>query len=237
MRGFLGFAFLLVVALVLAALVVVPAVARPIVVDAVREVSPFGDQPIDVEVDVSPVALLLGTVDRIRVTGTGLETEGVLIGSLDLSIHDVSTSNRTFRALDGRLSAVALPFVTSSVLVIDSISLSGTSGDVDAVARLDLRASLSLVGNAFADAGVPVDGLELVAGGVAFNVLGQRVTVPLGVDAGALVIPDVAGGGPLVVVEPGPDDPWRITGVEVTPSGLEIHAALEPDGVVEGARR
>lgn len=234
MRGFLGFVLLLLAALVLAALVIVPVVARPIVADAVRAALPFGDQPVDVEIDLDPVGLLLGTIERIHVTGRGLEAEGARIGELDMTVTDVSTTSRTFRTASGRLQNVELPFVQSSTLVINSIELDGPYGDVDAVALLDVRASLALVGNAFGDAGVAVEQLELIDGGVAFTILGQRAEAPLGVDAGALVLPDVGGGGPLVIVEPGPDDPWRITGVSVTPAGFAIDVALQPEDVLGG---
>lgn len=233
MRGFLGFVFVLLAALVVAALVIVPIVARPIVSDAVREALPFGDQAVEVDVELNPVGLLLGTIDRIHVTGSGLAAEGAIIGDLDITVTGVSTTSRTFRTVSGRLGNVELPFVPSTTLVVTSIELDGPYGDVDAVARLDVRASLSLIGNALADAGIPVEQLELIDGGVAFAILGQRVEVPLGVDGGALVLPDVAGGGPLVIVEPGPDDPWRLMAVGVTPAGFAIDVALEPEGVLQ----
>ena len=234
MRGLLGFVFVLLAVLVLAALVIVPIVARPIVADAVREALPFGKQPYDVEVELNPVSLLLGTIDRIHVTGTDLKAEGATIGNLDMTVTDVSTVEHTFRTIDGQLDFVELPFVESSSLAITSIELDGPYGDVDAVARFDVRASLALVGNAFAEAGIAVDGLELVEGGVALDVLGQHASVELAVDAGALVLSDVAGAGPLVVVEPGPDDPWRLTGIRASPSGFELDVALEPEGVLRG---
>ena len=234
MRGFLGFVLVLLAALVVAALVIVPIVARPIVEDAVRAALPFEDQPLDIEVDLNPVSLLAGTIDRIHVTGTALEAEGAIIGDLDMTVTDVSTSARTFRTVSGRLANVELPFVQASTLVITSIELDGPFGDVDAVALLDVRASLALIGNAFADAGIAVEQLELIDGGAAFAVLGQRVQVQVAVDQGALVLADVGGGGPLTIVEPGPDDPWRLTGVRAGPSGFEIDVALEAEDVLGG---
>lgn len=232
MRGFFGFVLVLLATLAVAALVIVPIAVRPIVEDAVRAALPFEDQPLAITVDVNPVSLLSGTIDRIHVTGTALEAEGAIIGELDMTVTDVSTTTHRFRTASGRLANVELPFVQSSTLVITSIDLDGPYGDVDAVARLDVRASLALIGNAFADAGVPIEELELVEGGAAFVILGQRVAVQLAIDQGALVMPDVGGGGPLVVLEPGPDDPWRLTAVRMTPSGLEIDVALEPEGVL-----
>ena len=233
MRGFVGFVLVLLAALVVAALVIVPVVARPIVADTVREALPFGDQPVDIEVELNPLGLLAGTIDRIHVTGAALRVEGAVVGELDMTVTDVSTVNRRFRTASGRLRDVQLPFVQSETLTITSIELDGPYGDVAAVALLDVRASLAMIGNAFADAGLAIEGLELIDGGVAFVVLDQRVEVPLAVDAGALVLPEVLG-GPLVVVEPGPDDPWRLTGVRVTTSGFEVDVQLEPEGMLGG---
>jgi hypothetical protein len=214
--------------LAVAALVVVPLIVRPMVVDAVREASPFGDAPLEVEVDINPVSLLLGTVDRIRVTGAGLQAEGADIAALDLTLTDVETGSHRFRQASGRLTGVTLPFVQASTLVIETIELSGPSGDLAATASFDLRGTLALIGNAFAEAGIAVDSLEVVEGGIAFGFFDQRVVVPVGADGGALVIPDVAGGGPLVIVAPGPDDPWRVTGVAIGPTGMEVDVSLEP---------
>lgn len=232
MRGFLGSVLLLLAVLALAALVALPMVVRPMVVDTVRAASPFGEGPIEVQVDINPIALLLGSIDRIHITGADLQAEGAEVAGLDLTLTDVSTSGHTFRALEGRLTGVSVPFVEGSALAIETVELSGASSDVSAVARLDLRATLALVGNAFADAGIAVESLELVDGGVAFVLFSERVVVPLGVDAGAMVIPDVAG-GQLVIVEPGPDDRWRITGVALTPSGMNVDVALDADGVLD----
>ena len=234
MRGFLAFTVLLLAALAVAAYVAVPMIVRPMVVDAVREASPFVDQEIDVEVDIDPLNLMLGTVDRIRITGAGLQAEGADIAGLDVTLTDVVTGDRSFRTISGRLTGVALPFAQGTTLVIGAIELSGRTGDVDALARLDARATLALVGNAFADAGLAVDSLELVDGGVAFVLFNERVVVPVGADGGAMVIPDVAG-GQLVVVEPGPDDPWRIAGVAVTPTGMEVHVSLDSGEALGGS--
>src|SRR5215213_4060880 len=234
MRGFVGFAFVLLVALALAALLIVPIVVRPIVADAVRAALPFEDQPLDVEVDLNPVSLLSGTIDTIHVSGKALEAEGAVIGELDMTVTNVSTNDHRFRTVSGLLRNVELPFVGASPIVVTSIELDGPYGDVDATALLDVRASLALIGNSFGDAGIPVESLELIEGGVAFTVLGHRVEVPLAVDAGALVLPDVAGGGPITILEPGPDDPWRLTAVRAMAGGFEIDFSLQPEGVLGG---
>jgi hypothetical protein len=203
MRGFVAFVLVLVAALVAAALLLVPAVIRPIVVDQVRAALPFEDQPVDVDVDVNPVRLLLGTVDSIHVAGDDLDTNGAGIGRLDVTFRDVSTTSHAFRSISGILQKVALPFVQDTELVVDSIAVEGTS-----------------------DAGIPVASVELVDGGISTTLFDQPVQVAIGVDAGSLVLVDVAGGGPMTILAPAPDDPWRITGVKVTPSGMSIEASI-----------
>lgn len=233
MRGFVAFVLVLVAALVVVAVLAVPSFVRPIVVDQVRAALPLQGQPVDVEVDLNPVGLLLGTIDSIHVTGTGLETATATIGSLDLTFHEVSTSTHAFKSVDGSLRQVTLPFVQDTQLVLDTIAVSGTSADIHAVADLDIRASLGLIGNAFADAGVAVDGLQLTDGGVTFNLFGQPVTVRAGVDSGSLVLLDVAGGGPMTIVQPARDDPWRITSASITPSGMKIEASIGSAGLLQ----
>jgi hypothetical protein len=233
MRGFVAFVLALVAVLVVAALVIVPGVIRPIVVDQVRAALPFRDQPVNVDVDVNSVRLLLGTIDSIHVTGEALETDGATIGRLDLTFRDVSTTSHAFKSIGGTLQKVGLPFVQDTELVLDSITVDGASDDVHAVADLDIRASLSVIGNAFADAGIPVASVELVDGGITTTFFDQPVRVAVGVDNGALVLVDVAGSGPMTIVAPARDDPWRITGVTVTPSGMKIEASIGTAGLLQ----
>jgi hypothetical protein len=233
MRRFVGFVIVLFAVLVAAAAFIVPAIVRPIVADQVRAALPVTDQPVDVQVDMNPLSLLLGSIDSIHVTGGPLETATATVGQLDLTFRDVSATTHAFASVSGTLRKVTLPFVQNTELVVDTITVDGTSTDVRAVADLDIRASLGLIGNAFADAGIPVDSVELANGGISTTLFGQPVRIAVGVDAGSLVLVDVAGGGPMTIVEASPDDPWRITGVTVTPSGMTIQASIDTAGFLQ----
>ena len=230
----LAFLAFLVIALAVVAVVVVPMVVRPIVIDAVRAASPFGAAPLDVEVDLNALGLLRGKVDRIHVHGAKLVTGDTTIGALDLTVTGVSTTDRGFEAITGRLSTLSVPWVEGSTITIDGIDLVGQSGAVVASATLDAKAGVALVGAAFGDAGVPVDDIELADGGVTLVVLGHQVELALEVQDGALVLPDVLGGGPVTLLEPGPDDPWRLTGVSVTAAGMVIEGVLDAQRVLAG---
>lgn len=234
MRRFLAFAIVLFAALIAAAALLVPTIVRPIVADQVRAALPFEGQPVDVQVELDPVGLLLGSIDSIHVTGSSLETADATIGALDLTFGGVSTTTHAFTSVSGTLRNVTLPFAQNTELVLDTITVDGSSSDMRAVADLDIRASLSLIGNAFADAGIPVDDVELANGGISTTIFGQAVQIAIGVDSGSLVLLDVAGGGPMSIVAAAPDDPWRITGVTVTPSGMTIQAAIGAAGLFQG---
>jgi hypothetical protein len=228
-RSILGFVTLVLALVAILAFVAVPLVIKPIVADAVRASSPFDDQELGVEVELNAVGLVLGGIDQIHVTGSDLDADGPIIGSLDLTVTGVSTSDHSFRGVSGSLSTVQVEGFDGSPITIERIDLSGPSGRVEADAHLDARAAIGLVGSAFADAGVPVEGIELADGAVAITFLGQRVELPLAVDQGALVLPDVLGTGELVLLQPQPDDPWTLSGVSVTATGMTIVATFDAD--------
>src|SRR5438093_13286296 len=95
MRTFLGWATLVAI-LGAIAFIAAPLVARPLVVAAVRAASPFGTAPLDVEVGVGTLALLRGTIDDIRVTGSNLASGRITVGRLDIDAHDVGIGDRAF---------------------------------------------------------------------------------------------------------------------------------------------
>ena len=227
MRSLLGFLVFIAVVIGLVVAFAVPAFVAPMVVAAVRDASPFGDQPIDVEVDVDAVGLLRGFVGEIRISGEDLSRDEVRIGALDLVIRDVRIADNSFDALDGALGDVAVPVFDLEPLVVDRIALAGASDDVSATATLDHDAALAFVTRSFAEQGIDASGIELIDGGVSVVIFEQRVDLMIGVADGALVIPDVLGTGPMDLLAPLPEDPWRLTGVTTTFGGLEIVAEVD----------
>jgi hypothetical protein len=214
--------------------IVVPVIARPVIVSAVQAASPFGDTPLQVDVDCNVFGLLAGTVDRIRVRGTNLKRGDVTIGALDVTVRDAATSGQAFRSIDGTLSAVAVPSGDGTPLTIDEIDLSGPSAATTASATLDHDAAVRLIESAFADAGIDVSGIELGTGTVAFKAFGSRVEVPVRVENGAIAVVDPFGTGSLELVKPRPDDGWRFTGVTVTEGGMTIDAIVDAGKLLGG---
>jgi len=58
------------------------------------------------------------------------------------------------------------------------------------------------------------------------------VELGLAVADGALIIPDVLGAGPMELVVPQPDDPWRLREARVGPAGMELEAVVDVDALV-----
>lgn len=228
MRSFVGW-LLLVAILGAIGFVAAPLVARPLIAQSVRAALPFAADPLEVDVAVDTLHLLTGSIDGIHVTGSHLETASATIGSLDVSAHDVSIGDHGFASMTGTLDTVVMHRPSGGDLPIDRITLSGASSAVDADALLGKAAVVELVQKALGDSGLPVDGIELTSGGLRLAVLGQRTEVAIGVVDGAVTIAGSVSGGSIVLFRPEAGDPWRITGVSMSPSGMDVHAVLDLD--------
>jgi hypothetical protein len=228
MRGFLGFAVFVLVLLTLGAALLAPAVLAPMVVSAIRDASPFGDQPLDVEVRVDALGLIRGFVGEIRVSGTNLGRDGLTIGSLAVTAREVGIGgDHAFASLFGTLGRVAVPQEDGDPIVITRIELSGPSSDLTATAHLDRAAAIAFIQRAFDQQGVAVSDIELAGGSLSFVVFEQRAAVPVGVQDGALVIPDMLGGGPVELLAPLPEDAWRLSGASITADGMDLTASID----------
>lgn len=230
MRTFLGWV-LLVAILGAIAFAVAPVVARPLVVDAVRAASPFDAQPLGIDVSVDSLNLIQGRIDRIHVTGTDLHAGGMTFGTLDVTATDVAIGDHSFDSIQGTLGSVVLTRSDGTSLDADRIVLSGPSTAVDATATIARDAAIAMVRGALTQAGLPTDGIELVDGGVRLQLLGQRTDVAIGVVDGSLTIAAALAGGQVVLLGPSAGDPWRLSGVTIAPTGMQVQAIAD---LVEG---
>jgi hypothetical protein len=215
------------------AYVLAPLVARPLVADVVRAASPFGSEPLQVDVSADAFGLLQGRIDSVHVTGPDLTSERATIGHLNVSAAHVGMVDHTFTSMSGSLDSVVVTRADGSSVQLAHVDLSGPSDRLEATARIDRAAALAIVGQALAGAGLPIEGAELIDGGVRLSVLGQRTDVAIGVDDGAVTIAgSIGGGGSIVVFGREPGDPWRITGVSASPDGLDVHAVIDLGSVL-----
>jgi len=236
-RGFIGFVVLALAGLALLVFVAAPALVRPMVVSAVRSALPFGDQPLQVDADVTGVGLIGGSIDSIRVQGANLAPDGydgVSIGKLDITFRDVAIGNHAFASISGGLDDVVFPVPSGASLTVSRIELTGASNAVTGAAQLQPAESVALVTELLADAGVSVSNVELGDGTVSLTVYGQHVELAIDVEDGALLVPDALGLGPITLLEPGPDDRWRLTGASVAPGGIELDVVMDANALLAG---
>ncbi|HYK96684.1 MAG TPA: hypothetical protein VE011_12605 [Candidatus Dormibacteraeota bacterium] len=230
MRGFLGFTVLALVGLAALVFFVLPTLVQPMVVSAVRSALAFGDQALQIDATVTGPGLLGGAIDEIRIRGSNLDVispnAGVRIGKLDVTLHHVSIGDHAFRAVSGGLDDVAIPLSNGAPITILRVELTGESNAVTGAAQFGPEQARAFITRCFADAGITVDGVQLEDGRVAVMVFGQRVDLAIGVQDGALVVPDALGAGPITLIQPGVDDQWRLTGTSVTPGSLEIDVVV-----------
>jgi len=223
------------VVVTLVVVVLVPALVKPMVESAVRDASPFGEQPLTVDADVSAIDLLRGVVGEIRISGEHLTRGETTVASLDLDVRDVGIGDHAFASVAGGLRGVGILLADGTPLTIESVDLSGPSSEVSALAHLDRAATLAFITWVFADAGIAPEGLGLEDGGISVTLFEQQVTLAIGAQDGALVIPDVLGAGPFELVVPQPDDAWRITGASINGVGLDIQASVDVTRLLDGA--
>jgi len=227
MKGFFGFLGFVTILIVLVAAFALPALVAPAVASEVRAASPFGEQAIDVDVDLNALGLIRGLVGEIRVSGTDLEQDGVAIGSLDVAARNVGIGDHAVGEVSGGLESVSIPTAAGGAIFVRDIALSGSSSGLTATARLDREAAIAFIEQSFVEQGVAASDVELTSGGISLIVFDQRVEVAIGVQDGAFVIPDMLGAGTFEILAPQPDDPWRLTGAVVSPNGLELVAAVD----------
>lgn len=227
MKSLFGFLAFVTVLIVLVAALAVPVLFAPPVATAVRAASPFGEQPLDVQVDVNAIGVIRGFVSEIRVSGADLERDGVTIGSLAITARNVGIGDHAVDAISGGLDSVSIPTAAGGSILVHDIALSGSSNALTATAHLDRDAAVAFIEQAFVEQGVAATDIALTSGGISLIVFDQRVEVAIGVQDGAFVVPDLLGAGTFEILAPQPDDPWRLTGAVITPNGLELVAEVD----------
>jgi hypothetical protein len=98
-----------------------------------------GLQSDDTTVTVSsdpPTDLLGMHADRVHVTASDATFRGLRIGSLDVTLGDLSLTDRSADSVDGRLRDVAVADVAGSPMTIDTIRLTGGGDRVTATATV-----------------------------------------------------------------------------------------------------
>lgn len=227
MVGFLRFAAFAVVLVALLVFIVVPAIASPLLTQTVRD---MGLQADDLAVTVEPfhLSLLTGRSERLHVRGSNVRIPPGQVERLDLTFGRVSFLARTFGTVKGELGGVAL-HAGGLDITISSIEVDGLADSADATARLNAAESEDLIALAARRGGLVLDQVRLADGALTVRLAGLDTRAGISVQGGALVL-EPRGAAPVLLLQPLPTDPWRLTEAWVTTDGLTIR------GVVDASR-
>ncbi|CAN5709178.1 hypothetical protein BH23CHL7_BH23CHL7_23400 [soil metagenome] len=218
---FLAFVVLLVSLLVF---VVVPAVASPLLTQMVRDMGLEADD-LRVSIGSFDPALLGGRTSELRIVGTNVLLTPATVEHLDLTFGDVSFIERTFATVRGQLSGVALS--TGGVtLRVSSVQVDGPAREARATGHFSAEESELLVRSAAERAGIRLDAVRFVAGGLRVNVGGLEAEVRVSVQGGALVL-DTGDGPPILLLQPAPAEPWRLSEAYVTSTGIAVNGLID----------
>jgi len=228
----LGFLLFFVVVAGAMLFLAVPLVVNPMLTQALRDMGVQADD-LRVSVDALDPALLTGRAGHVRVQGTDVKIGRATVGTLDLTLSDVSFIDRTFGTVNGKLGDVAVSAggITASASEVD---VSGPSNSAVATGHFDSQESADIVKAAAKRVGVPLDNAELVDGGLRLTVAGLPIGADISVEGGALVLqPQI--GPQIVLVQPATSDPWRLEDAYVTKSGITVRGRVDATRLATGA--
>lgn len=218
---FLAFAVLLVALLVF---VVAPAVASPLLSQMVRDMGLAADD-VEVTIEAFDPSLFAGRSQKVRVRASSAILYPATIEQLDLTFGDVSFFERTFQTVRGELRGVVLT-AGGLALSVSEVTLGGPAHEVQAAARLTAAETEEMVHSAAQRVGIVLDDVRFAGGGLRVTLSGVEVAARVDVAGGALVLTPEAG-PQLLLLQPAPADPWRLTEAYVTSDGITINGAVD----------
>ncbi len=188
---------------------------------------------VEVTADPPPNLLTLHA-DAIHIRATNARYRGLGAVDVDLTLRDVRLLDRTFGRVDGTLHFVTVPATADRpALTIPEATLSGSADEVQVTLTFAGTTAQELAAAALERAiGITPSRVVLIAPDRArIEVGGRAVDARLALrEDGALVLdpPAGVGSGPIPLVQPGPDVPFRIASFRIVDGGLVVVATFDP---------
>ncbi len=224
MTSLLRFAAFAVVVVGLLVFLVVPVVASPVLTQMVRDMGLQADD-LDVRIEYFDPSLFAGRTDSLQIRASNASMPPATVGTLDLTFGGVSFIDRTFQTIRGELLDVVV--VASGLsFSVESIQVSGPASAATASGSLNEAQSEHLVRTAAQRVGVTLDDVRFVSGSLRIRTGGIETPARLAVRGGALVL-QLDAGPPVLLLQPAPTDPWRLTDAYVTERGITIAGVVD----------
>jgi len=222
--GFLRFVawfVLLVAGFVLAGL---PLLVGPLLAGTVRDMGVRADT-VNVSVALFDPGLVLGRSRQVTIDATNVDMAPATIGSFHLDLGNVGYFERTFESVSGELTDVRFMMGTDSVRAA-SATLTGTADAATVTARFAADQAARLLTIAAAHNGLTLQDVTVTPSGVRVTVHGIEADARLLVRGGALLF-DPGEGGPQVLLQPKPSDPWQLSDVWFSEGGMNLSGTVD----------
>lgn len=224
MRGFLRFVAWFVLLVAGFVLVGLPLLIGPLLTGTVRDMGVRSDT-LDVSVALFDPGLILGRSRQVTIDATNIDLAPATIGSFHLGLGNVDYFERSFESVSGELTEVRLVMGNNTVSAA-SATVVGTADAATITAHFAADEVVQLVKIAAARNGLTIQDVTVTASGVRVTVQGIEADARLQVRGGALLInPGV--GGPQVLLQPEPSDPWRLTDVWFSDGGMNLSGTVD----------
>lgn len=225
MAGFLRFLALFVVLVAFLALVVLPLAAAPILTQMVRDMGLRSDS-LSVSVALFDPTLMFGRSRSLHISATNVDLSPAAIGTLELTLGDVSLFDRTWQTVDGEITNISLTSRGDTVNV-GSVRVTGPAAAASATARLTAAESEALIRFAAEREGLALDKVAFSNEGVRVTIDGVEGQARLEVRGGALVLFPGTGHGGVPLLQPAPSDAWQLEEAWISDDGLNVRGVVD----------
>ena len=224
MAGFLRFVAWFVLLVAGFVLVGLPLLVGPLLANTVRDMGLRADS-VDVSVALLDPGLVLGRSRQVTIDATNVDMAPATIGSLHLGLGNVDYFERSFESVSGDLTDVSLTMGNDNVSA-ESATIAGTANAATVTAHFGADQVAQLLTVAAAREGLTLQKVTVTDSGVRVMVHDIEADARLLVRGGALLI-DPGVGGPQVLLQPKPSDPWQLTDVWFSDGGMNLMGTLD----------
>ncbi len=212
-----------VVAATLLAVVGVPLLLAPVLTQMVRDAGVRGGE-LHVSVGWFDPSLFSGRAGELNIEGRDVTLGPASVGGLDLSLLDASLSDQTFEGVRGNLRDVEM--TTGGIRVqVARVEIDGPASAANVASHFTPMQGADIVRQAADRAGVNLDSVAFVDGGLRVTIAGITTRAGIGVEGGGLVLKPGAGPS-ILLLAPVPSDPWRLSEAWVSPEGITVRGVV-----------
>jgi hypothetical protein len=222
--GFLRFVAWFVLLVAGFVLVGLPLLVGPLLTGTVRDMGVRADT-LNVSVALFDPGLVLGRSRQVTIDATNVDMAPATIGSFHLGLGNVDYFERGFESISGDLTDVRLVIGNDSVSAA-SATVAGTADAATVTAGFAADQVAQLLTITAARNGLTLQDVTVTPSGVRVTLHGVEADARLLVRGGALLL-DPGVGGPQVLLQPEPSDPWRLTDVWFSEGGMNLSGTVD----------